>query len=396
MKYISLSNSSLSVFIAKGKISEMSGSSKYQVFDSEIVRKPKQSKNRIENTTALRDYNLHLITDNLTDDILERIKSNYEELLLVCKTEKFTSETKLDRLELLKSFIDKSNQHSKEFPFKHKLIEQHISQENSRYKKRVVTKLMDKQINKSKVKGKMYALFNLSCSRKFIAFYSVSFPIGINDDKCFALWNNWLTILRKRFELSNYVWITERQKNGTLHFHMLTNNYMPIKSINRVMAICINNKVLLHEIEWGKSSLEKYNGVDVDAVYNSKRHKRSGKQFNSAELRNWLTKYLTKYITKNTEKFKHLCWHCSRSVSQLFTAQIELFENRRKFTDYLPTLSHMYYQVKSTFNHTCVFKFVPVQNIFDKIKMYNDWLFVEYEPQANKQTLKINLNIIQL
>jgi len=78
----------------------------------------------------------------------------------------------------------------------------------------------------------MFALMNLKCSRRFIAFYSVSFPEGTTDDQAFECWNLWLTRLRKTYNLLNYIWVTERQKNGTIHYHMLTNNYMPILQIN--------------------------------------------------------------------------------------------------------------------------------------------------------------------
>lgn len=87
---------------------------------------------------------------------------------------------------------------------------------------------------------------------------------------------------------------------------MLTNNYMPILQINRAMGIIINNKVLSGAMSWGNSSLDRFNGVDVDSIYNSKRHKKTGKNMNPTEIRNWLSKYITKYVTKNSEKFTHL------------------------------------------------------------------------------------------
>ena len=38
MKYISLTNSALSVFIAKPQLSELSGSSIYKVYDNELIK----------------------------------------------------------------------------------------------------------------------------------------------------------------------------------------------------------------------------------------------------------------------------------------------------------------------------------------------------------------------
>ena len=52
MQYISLKNNSLSTFIAKGELSELSGSSSMQVADGLLFEIEKKQKNKIENKTA--------------------------------------------------------------------------------------------------------------------------------------------------------------------------------------------------------------------------------------------------------------------------------------------------------------------------------------------------------
>lgn len=381
MQYISLTNTSLTYFTTKGEISELSGSSKYNVFNNEIVSKEKSKKGKIENTTATLDYLKSKLTDNMTGEAVIRLMINYTVLWQKCKREKFTNENDLTRLEVYESALSKVLAGGSDFLFKYKLVGEMIAQANSRYQTRKRVKKEYKQINKTKVKSKMYALFNLKNSRKFMAFYSVSFPLDSSDDQCFECWNYFLTACRKRFNLLNYVWVTERQKNGTLHFHMLTNNWLPIQIVNRIMAIIIDNKVKLGLMYWGSSSIDRFNGVDVDSIFNSKRHKKTGKQLNQSQVREWVSKYVTKYVTKNTEKFLHLCWHCSRSVSMLFTSSILLLEESRKVTDFLPRIREMYLNYKSEFNNTWVFKFIPPEHLFERIRMYNDWLSVEYEPQ---------------
>jgi hypothetical protein len=293
-----------------------------------------------------------------------------------------------------------------DFPIKRQIVNLNIQQQNSRYTRITPTKRTDRQINKTKVRNKMYALFNLKSSRNFMAFYSVSFPAGTSDDICFKLWNYWLTACRKRFYLTNYVWVSERQKNGTLHYHMITNNWLPIQNINKIMAIQINNQVLAGCMSWGEPQvkersvtingqtvkeqyktqpcMENYNGVDVDAIYGSKRHQKTGKYINPAQLRQWLSCYITKYVTKNSEKFTHLCWHCSRSVSLLFTSQLIEFEKRLPVTMLLPSDKNMYLNFKSDFNHTCVFKFIPSELLFNKIKYFNDLVNAEFETKLQK------------
>jgi hypothetical protein len=36
--------------------------------------------------------------------------------------------------------------------------------------------------------------------------------------------------------LSTYLWVAERQKNNTIHFHLLTNDFMEIRIVNEFMA----------------------------------------------------------------------------------------------------------------------------------------------------------------
>ena len=390
MQYISLNNSSLTYFTVKGELSELSGSSKYNVFDNEIVTKEKRPNGKIENTTAIQDLLKFVLTDNSTDNFSKRLIHSLSFQIYKCECNNYSDEHDNNRLIALIELVNKYRVIGSDALIKLELLHSRITQMNSRYQKAERSKTNVRVLNKSKVRGKMYALFNLKCSRKFIAFYSVSFPLTTSDDMAFVCWNNWLTMLRKSYNLSNYIWVSERQKNGALHYHMLTNNYMPILQVNRLMAIVINNQVEQGLISWGGSSLDKYNGVDVDSVYNSKRHKKTGRNINPAQLREWLSKYITKYVTKNTEKFTHLAWHCSRSVSMLFTSTILLLSDSRKITDFLPRLRHLYINYKGDFNDTWSFKFVPPEHLFLKIRYYNDMIFAEYEPEKIERKIYIN------
>jgi hypothetical protein len=396
MQYLSLSNKSLSYFTTKAPLSELGGSSRYEVFDNLIDIKRIRKPNKIENTTATADYLNSILSADLSDGVLDNIEKSYYYQLLKCNGIKFTSELENDRLERLEKLYKAKVLWGSEIPIKSALITEGFIQSNSRYQHTKRPKTTEYRINKSKVRQKMFSLFNLKCSRKFIAFYSVSFPAKATDDMCMECWDYWLSCLRKNFDLLNYIWVAERQKNGTLHFHMLTNNYMPILQVNRAMAIIINNQVLNDKCSWGSSSLDRYNGVDVDSIYNSKRHKKSGKTMNGSQVRQWLSLYITKYVTKNSEKFKHLCWHCSRSVSQLFTTTLLPLEQSILITGFLPTLRKLYIHLVSGFNNTWIFCFEPPPNIYEKIFTYNDLIFGEYVPNRYKPKSIIKFNTKKL
>lgn len=189
------------------------------------------------------------------------------------------------------------------------------------------------KLNKSKVRNKLTALCRLEASRSFIAFYSISFPNDSEDKIIYKMFNKWLTNCRKRYGLKTYAWVAERQDNGTLHFHILTPNWMDIQKVNKAMAVTINNEVLKGNASWGESSMDKYNGVDVDSPQYPKQRKNENREQyrkrkasalkGDVRLRmKWIAFYLVKYVTKNREEFVHLPYHSSRDISALFTTQI--------------------------------------------------------------------------
>lgn len=180
-------------------------------------------------------------------------------------------------------------------------------------------------LNKKKVREKCAAFFGLRQSRKFLAFYSISFPQNFPDDAAFKCFNTVLTRLRKDCGLKSYLWVTERQKNGTIHFHMLTNNYMYVRKFNRYMAVAIETQIKKQGIEVNYC-MEKYNGVDVRHVNNNRKA---------------LNMYLTKYVSKNSVVFFRLPYHSSRDISELFTCETFPHVNSADFQPIRNTLMHI-------------------------------------------------------
>ena len=143
------------------------------------------------------------------------------------------------------------------------------------------------RMKKTKVKDKCQMLFNTKAGQKFIAFYSVSFPEGISDDDAFKVWNYWLTFLRKEQKLTSYLWVTERQKNGTIHYHMLTCDYMPIRKTNDALRTILKNYNEKYNRGW--QNIENYNGVDVFSVW-AKRGKNVKRGYNDYTIKDFISK----------------------------------------------------------------------------------------------------------
>lgn len=160
------------------------------------------------------------------------------------------------------------------------------------------------RLNKSKVRKKSLAFASLRESRNFLAFYSISFPAGFPDRYCYQVHNTVLTRIRRLKKTFNYLWIVERQKNGTAHFHMLTNSFLNIGVVNHFYRAAIDNVLSDNPdlpIHWDRKA---YNGCDVKRVTNVK----------------GVSCYMTKYMTKNTETWERLPWNCSSVISRLFTS----------------------------------------------------------------------------
>jgi hypothetical protein len=216
------------------------------------------------------------------------------------------------------------------------------------------------KLNKSKVRKKCNALGRLEKSKKFLAFYSISFPNGLTDEIGYKIYNTWLTRCRRDSGLKTYLWIAERQKNGTIHFHLLTNDFMPIKKVNGFMASCLASEKVKGVEVLREINTDKYNGVDVKKVDKSRKS---------------LIGYLTKYITKNEIEFTHLPWHCSRDVSRLFTTINFEREERDKYFDQIP--DHVdNYNVHITDNYKVAgFKFRPNGNIYSDLDGVNEIIY---------------------
>jgi hypothetical protein len=172
-------------------------------------------------------------------------------------------------------------------------------------------------LNKKEVRNRIVALSNLKVSCNNLIFWSVSFPLHFTDIQAIKVLNNVLTSLRKGKNWFQYVWIAERQKNGTIHFHFVVNQWFNVRIVNYKFACAIENELKKenkYDIKFNKDS---YNGFDVKKVYNS-----AG-----------ISAYVTKYVTKQNESFECRAWGCDRITGSLFLScacEIESISNIEK------------------------------------------------------------------
>lgn len=172
------------------------------------------------------------------------------------------------------------------------------------------------RIDKKEVQHRIKGYINQMKGEKLLYFWTVTFPTTTSDTTAYLLLNKWFTRLRKEKLLKDYLWIAERQKNSTVHFHIVINNRMDVKKANRYMRASIMHSINTGELDWTREQAMRYNGVDICKDRKTRRVTNFAKQKSQRSLAN----YLTKYVTKNDGSFQNLAWHSSRGYSNLVTS----------------------------------------------------------------------------
>lgn len=181
------------------------------------------------------------------------------------------------------------------------------------------------RVNKMEVRQRLLSMINTMKGSKELYFWTVTFPPSMSDDLCYQAFNTWLTTLRQKRMLKNYLWIAERQDGSrledptkatnTMHFHIAIPHKMHVVTANRLMRTTLATFAKNRLINYSVFQAKRYNGVDIC------KNRKTGRVTNFAIKKGSrsLANYLTKYVTKNDASFNHLAWHNSRGFSCLFT-----------------------------------------------------------------------------
>ena len=105
---------------------------------------------------------------------------------------------------------------------------------------------------------------------------TISYPQGTTDQECHRLLNIWFTRMRKFKQHLLYIWVAERQKNGTLHFHVILSEAYPLAHLKQIMR---------ESLKGIYTNWQNYNGMDIRNI--------KGKEK--------MAKYLVKYLNKSPE-----------------------------------------------------------------------------------------------
>lgn len=156
------------------------------------------------------------------------------------------------------------------------------------------------------------------------------------------LLNQFLIEVKKRWQVSHYIWRAEKQNNGNIHFHILTDKFIPHSELKDVWNR-IQNK--LQYVDNYRENMRSFfaNGFRIrDKIIKFWSEKDQRKAYvkgvatdwaspNSTDIHslyfvNSIEKYLAKYLKKESQAGDTTgrLWGCSTSLSNLKGAQSEI------------------------------------------------------------------------
>ena len=147
--------------------------------------------------------------------------------------------------------------------------------------------------------------FKLNKEFKFrLNFITLTLPVkqGPHTDKELKklVLDVWLKAAKRRFKLRSYIWRAERQKNGNLHFHLVTDTYIPYDELRDTWNLRLNRLQYIDLFE-KKHGHRHPNSTDVHAIKN---------------VRN-LAGYFAKYMAKDAPMDQPVTgklWDCSKNL----------------------------------------------------------------------------------
>jgi len=225
-----------------------------------------------------------------------------------------------------------------------------------------------------KIKEKMMSVF--AASKNNFTLQTLTLVAPAADWLAVKCLNKYLTVLRKKSGLFNYVWVAERQGNGNVHFHMILDRKFDIVYTNSLWVSQQESAGIKNEIACLKFKND-YNLTFKQAHKRGEITQKLVQQYlnpvDVIKVKNidGMSAYLTNYVTKNETKMQCAVWHCNRNVSKLFTKQLI---SKKVFEKTCSKLNCIYSKKgKAYINKTFVHQYGMINNIFNK-KYFNTFL----------------------
>lgn len=215
----------------------------------------------------------------------------------------------------------------------------------SKIAKRKITRALDYLVYLSQPKKLPHTLHGkgLSFRLNFITLTLSSEQIHTDHEIMSRVFRPFLMALNRNWKVHNYVWRAERQASGGIHYHIVTDRFIPWNELRNVWNRCQQNlgyvtryrenQVLWHEqgfrcreelvAQWPRSK-------QIKAYREGQLHdwqSPNSTDVHSLKLINNVKAYFIKYMTKSGQSSNivgHL-WGCSAQLSRISGAQVDIY-----------------------------------------------------------------------
>lgn len=149
--------------------------------------------------------------------------------------------------------------------------------------------------------------------------------------------NQFLVEIRKKYNVVDYIWKAETQKNGNIHFHLTTNVYLPQDEVRLIWNRCLNKLKMVdyYAAKFGTMDFREYSdyrkltavgrrpslaSLKTAYAYGKEtawRNPNTTDIHSTKKIKN-MAAYLTEYIAKNTPDSRLIdgrLWYLSKSLT---------------------------------------------------------------------------------
>lgn len=253
-------------------------------------------------------------------------------------------------------------------------------------KRKQTIKILGYKVQSSVVKRRIWLLFLMN-TIKNLYFLTITFPKGTSDECAHWLLNTFLTNMRKQQYFNNYIWVSERQKNGTIHFHFFITKYTPAPKIQSAISSSLTTAYKKGISDYPPEKCANYQGFFFSKS-------RSGKVQNLKNIhknkRKLVASYCAKYVAKDEEQTDmypicHRRSGSSDSIARLQLSRSEMGEGERQVYQYVvaPAMREGKYYIEKGYNLSILLDIPPPQfTIFWEYIEDNTYLFAGINPST--------------
>lgn len=200
-----------------------------------------------------------------------------------------------------------------------------MTQRGLKERRYMITNRIYRDLVSAAIKMKFQAVFG-------IVFFTSTFPYDPSEEEAQAIFKNFMKNLKTNYNVKNYLWVKERQKNGRLHYHFLAEvPYCPIKRLQKAYnsaILGINRTVLVSN--------------------NSLRLPNSKKFGNLVRDPRQLAAYIGKYLTKGRYfEWRLPCFGISKNLYPLSmeVSEANVLVLKENYSNYVVTDREFYAKI---------------------------------------------------